>query len=525
MEKIDAILNKITDNKYGFVYKSALYDSKKGICTIEIVYKDGILLSESDKQKCYEAIKKELGNYTYDIHYTKNFLSKGTIKTFIKTYAKINYVSIKLQVQSVELGEINLVKLAIAEEQEEYVKNQKILQDISKALSDRFMAKFKVVASYLPNMIDFSVLNEKEDILITEKVISVSDKKVVYGNEIDNDASYIRDSRKPGKIVTICGKIQDIKVLWTKPRVKDGQNAKEVFDYFKRDVPEKERIEAGQKPYYKIRLQDFTGEIDVFAYPKKEEKHTISELSFGNAIIATGEVKDDNYFGINVRAQSINLCKLPEIWEEQIDYQPEKPYYEFVKPENMEYTNQVGLFSMFDTPKVAPYLANNEIVVFDFETTGLKPYEGDKIVEIGAVKVVNGAIVQSFRTLVNPEMHIPAESSAVHKIFDKDVVGAPKAEEALQDFYKFTRGAILVGYNVAFDYSFLMTQGKQSRYNFDNKTYDCLDLARRSIKGLKNYKLATVAKELGVSLENAHSALADTIATAEVFIKLADNIK
>ncbi|MBQ8468742.1 MAG: ribonuclease H-like domain-containing protein [Clostridia bacterium] len=526
MEKIDQLLNNLTGGKYDFVYKSAVLDSKTGVCTIEIFYKDGTILTQADKEKCNKALAETLGNYKYDIHYTKNFLSEGTIKTFVRAYAKSNYVSVKLQVNSVELGKSNLVSLTIAEEQEQYVKSQKILQDISKALSERFMARFNVVANYQPNMIDFSVIEKQEEpTIISEKVISVTDKKVLMGEEIEGDATYIRDSRNSGVTVTICGKIQDTKMLWTKPKVKPGQNAKDVIDYFKRDVPTSERLEAGQKPYYKFKIQDFTGEIDVFAYPKQEEQEAFASIFETRSAIVRGEVKDDNYFGIHIRATSVSECKLPDVWEEKIDYKKEKPYYEFVKPENMEYTNQVGLFSMFDAPKVAPYLANNEIVVFDFETTGLKPYEGDKIVEIGAVKVINGAIVQSFRTLVNPEMHIPEASSAVHKIYDKDVVNAPKAAEALQDFYKFTRGAVLVGYNVNFDYSFLMTQGKQAQYNFDNKTYDCLDLARRSVKGLKNYKLGTIAKELGVSLENAHSALADTIATAEVFIKLADNIK
>ena len=174
-----------------------------------------------------------------------------------------------------------------------------------------------------------------------------------------------------------------------------------------------------------------------------------------------------------------------------------------------------------DERKVAPFFKDKQIVVFDFETTGFKAYEGDKIVEIGAVKIIDGAIVESFRTLVNPERQIPAESTAVHHITDKDVVNAPKAAQALQDFYKFTKGCLLVGYNVGFDYSFLSKQGKDCGYIFDNKVFDCYRLAQKHVKKTKNYKLITVAKELGVNLENAHSALYDTIATAEVLIKLA----
>lgn len=119
-------------------------------------------------------------------------------------------------------------------------------------------------------------------------------------------------------------------------------------------------------------------------------------------------------------------------------------------------------------------------------------------------------------------MKIGEEAMKIHHITQDMVAGKLKAEQVLQDFYKFTRGCVLTGYNVGFDLGFLIKQGKESRYNFDNPTFDIYhDLSLKYIKGLKNYKLGTVAKYLGVSLDNAHSALDDTIATAEVMIKLA----
>jgi DNA polymerase III epsilon subunit family exonuclease len=290
-------------------------------------------------------------------------------------------------------------------------------------------------------------------------------------------------------------------------------------------IPEEERLNAGQKRIYRFVLEDFTGEISGVFFPKKGEEDLLEKVAENSTVIVCGDIKDVSLFGISIRIKSLSFCTLPDEWEEKIDYKKEKSYYEYVFPEDMVYTDQVGLFSLGGEPEVAPYLKQHDIVVFDFETTGKYPYGGDKIIEIGAVKVINGAITQKFHTLVDPKMHIPEESTLIHHLTDADVAGAITADKALQDFYKFTRGCVLSGYNiVGFDCHFLNIEGKQSRYNFDNPVIDVYPLAQRNVKGIKNYKLGTVSKALGVTLDNAHSALYDTIATAEVLIKLAKYI-
>lgn len=121
---------------------------------------------------------------------------------------------------------------------------------------------------------------------------------------------------------------------------------------------------------------------------------------------------------------------------------------------------------------------------------------------------------------------IPAESSAISGIVDDDVKDAPIDSMVLQDFYKFTRNSIIIGYNILnFDNAFLLGQGKKSRWNFDNEFEDVYKLAQKYVKGVKNYKLGTIASHLGVTLDNAHRAVYDALATAEVFIKIAEQIK
>ena len=161
--------------------------------------------------------------------------------------------------------------------------------------------------------------------------------------------------------------------------------------------------------------------------------------------------------------------------------------------------------------------------MFDFETTGLNLNGSDKIIEIGAVKVVKGKIVEKFECFVNPEMHIPLDASKVHGIYDKDVKDAYAYDQVLADFYKFTRNCYLSGYNIkGFDMVFLKHFGKLSGYNFDNPLLDVYPLAQKLVIGVKNYKLGTVCEKMGVLLDNAHRAVYDTIATAELLIKLTE---
>ncbi|MFA6766728.1 MAG: exonuclease domain-containing protein, partial [Clostridia bacterium] len=156
-------------------------------------------------------------------------------------------------------------------------------------------------------------------------------------------------------------------------------------------------------------------------------------------------------------------------------------------------------------------------VIFDLETTGIGT--ADKITEIGAVKMKDGKIVGIFETLVNPEMKLSDNIIELTGITNDMVEGAPKFEEVVADFYKFTRGAVLVAHNTRFDLDFLRKQALPLLYNFDNDSLDTMMIAQQYMK-LKNYKLKTVCKEFGVEIENAHRALNDAIATARVFKKL-----
>ena len=163
-------------------------------------------------------------------------------------------------------------------------------------------------------------------------------------------------------------------------------------------------------------------------------------------------------------------------------------------------------------------------VVFDLETTGLSP-EKNRIIEIGAVKVENGKITDRFSSFVNPDVPIPYEIEKLTGINDNMVLAAPFIEEALPKFLEFCGDAVLVGHNASFDVSFIAHNCARQEIPFSPTVVDTVALAQLLLPNLSRFKLDTVAKALGVSLENHHRAVDDAGATAEIFVKFAEMLK
>ncbi len=163
-------------------------------------------------------------------------------------------------------------------------------------------------------------------------------------------------------------------------------------------------------------------------------------------------------------------------------------------------------------------------VVFDLETTGFSP-DKNKIIEIGAVKVVGGVITDRFSTFVNPEVPIPFRIEELTSIKDDMVIDAPKIEEILPEFMKFCEGAIMVAHNAEFDMSFIKKNCKNQGIEREFTIIDTVALARILLPNLNRFKLDTVAKALNVSLENHHRAVDDAACTAEIFVKFIEMLK
>ena len=165
-----------------------------------------------------------------------------------------------------------------------------------------------------------------------------------------------------------------------------------------------------------------------------------------------------------------------------------------------------------ERPTDQPY--DGPIVVLDFESTGLNTGSA-RIIEIGAVKLEKGTIVDSFQELVDPGEPLSAKITEITGITDVMLSGKPRAAEMLPKFMDFIGDCPIAAHNSAFDAALLRTELRRLGRNYDNPVMDTLTYARKLYPSLKSFRLGALCKHLGVSLKNAHRAVHDATATAQ----------
>lgn len=176
-------------------------------------------------------------------------------------------------------------------------------------------------------------------------------------------------------------------------------------------------------------------------------------------------------------------------------------------------------------------LDETPIVVLDTETTGLHPGLGDRVVEIGGLRIEGGQEVAQFDRLIYPERPMNPEASAINKIYDADLAGQPTFRDIADDFQAFIDGAVLVAHNAVFDANFLGTemfiagraQAELREPALANPWICTLQLARRRFYFGRN-NLGTIARRLQVRTGRAHRALADVYTTAAILKAMAHQL-
>nr|WP_300004579.1 PolC-type DNA polymerase III [Tissierella sp.] len=205
-------------------------------------------------------------------------------------------------------------------------------------------------------------------------------------------------------------------------------------------------------------------------------------------------------------------------------------------PEAMEMSQKLGIKIIYG---VEGYLVNdkkeiisgleadkdyNEFVVFDIETTGLSAIN-DSITEIGAIKVKDGEVIDTFSQLVNPERGIPEFITKLTGITDEMVADKPNIEKIIPSFHEFIDGSVLIAHNASFDVGFIRENLKRVDLELSNPILDTLELSRAVFPDLKNHKLNTLSKYLDIQLDNHHRAVDDAKATKDIFLKIMDLLK
>ena len=172
-------------------------------------------------------------------------------------------------------------------------------------------------------------------------------------------------------------------------------------------------------------------------------------------------------------------------------------------------------------------LSELSYTVFDTETTGLHPSDGDEIIQIGAVRIVNARLLrqETFDRLVDPRRPVRPESTAIHGLDDARLRGQPGAETVLPEFYGFAADTVLVAHNAAFDMRFLELKEATLALRFSQPVLDTLLLSAVVHPNQESHRLEAIAERLGVVIEVRHQALDDAMVTGEIFLKLLPLLK
>ncbi len=329
-----------------------------------------------------------------------------------------------------------------------------------------------------------------EEFVLAPRFFEVEDYHPLDGAEVKR-AIYIADLEKEIENVSVCGELTYLE----------------------------ERQSKSRKPYFSLTVADKTGSLRARYFPRKASLEKLRALAQGTSVCLTG---DNELFGgsLSFRVKAVDFGRPKEGFvPEERPSRPVPARYRTVFPSPETDYIQADLFGASPLPEE---FIKGKFVVFDLETTGLNNTPGtgsmDRIIEVGAVKIEGGAIIEKFSTFVSCPTKLSAEIVSLTGITDEMLVGAPEVGDVLADFYKFTAGCTLVGHNVNFDYRFIRYYGEKEGFLFEQKQIDTVAFAQSMLR-LSNYKLNTVADHFGFTF-NHHRAFDDAFVTAKIFIEL-----
>lgn len=201
--------------------------------------------------------------------------------------------------------------------------------------------------------------------------------------------------------------------------------------------------------------------------------------------------------------------------------------FEVSQTQNDEGRPEFYDFDLFQTTDQSSALDERSLsdliyTVFDTETTGLNPSEGDQIIQIGAARCVNGKLLrhECFEQLIDPGRLIPAATIPIHGITQDMVKGKPKITEVLPAFHAFAQDTVLVAHNAAFDMRFLQLQERNTGLKFDHPVLDTLLLSAVVHPNQESHRLEAIAERFDITVLGRHTALGDALVTAEVWLRL-----
>ena len=280
--------------------------------------------------------------------------------------------------------------------------------------------------------------------------------------------------------------------------------------------------------YGAIKINDFTVKRVDTSPEKRVELHCHTKLSDMDGVADVKDLikraKDWGHTSLAITDHGV-VQGFTEAWHA---LQKLEGKFSFKEPFDFKMIYGVEAYLVDDLKKVVTNSAGQSLdssyVIFDLETTGFSP-ELNNIIEIGAVKVKDGKIIDRFSAFVNPKEPIPFRIEQLTGINDSMVINAPGIETVLPEFLDFSKDCVMVAHNADFDTSFIIKKAHLLGLKPEFTIVDTVSMARILLPQLNRFKLDTVAKALNISLENHHRAVDDAECTAYIFLKFAEMLK
>lgn len=526
-------------------------------------------ITPAEKSKLNDAFNKKIGDYcSFDLCFYKEVVD-ASVEEITTTYwmdvismvsaeipvAKDFLLSSKLEIKENEIKICNNNEFVI-----KILRGKDLERALSSVIRDIFGRKCNVILHHDGTIVTQDYFNKKEqenitiikNTVVTTEVKEVNNTKtnvqssamsedVIMGKDIRDEIISINSIDEASGVVTIQGEIFKTKII-------DTRSGKKIITF---------------------NITDLKGSITVKCFPKpKDMDRVLEEINEGLFCKVRGEAVNDAY-AREVVIMARDIVKASK--SEKLDDAKEKRvelhlHTQMSSMDGVSSTSKLiaraakwghnaiaitdhGVVQAFpeamDAAKkykikvlygVEAYFVDDGVpivqgckaqdirgsfVVLDIETTGFSPTE-DKIIEIGAVKICNGKIVDTFSTFVNPNRNIPYKIQELTGINPSMVENAPKIEEIIEEFIGFAGDSVLVAHNASFDISFIRKVCTDMNIQLDNAIMDTIPLAKFLFPELKRYKLDIVAKHLGINLENHHRAIDDAKATAQILLKCFD---
>ena len=470
-------------------------------------YEDYDSVTAEDRQKIDSAVKLMFADFsTVKTIYRKNLLSEDAISALVRRYIGENNRAL-LTILSKENTEISASEDGISIVFSVPTATRSLLESSGfiDNLKSYLMSNYDCDVSVSTEVAESIVVNEHADeeikaIVVDDHIVSYKLGHRICGGEIRRSPKYISTFKEPEKNVCIVGEVGSMM----------------------RAVSRKSGF-----VYYAFTLGDTTAVMNCRYFTRSKDKGVLDVVNDGDSVIVSGDLNEDSYSGgltLNVRTMWTCTIDYSSIIVKKTNVKLPKPYRE-LKPEKVEL---VGQGDLFDSGEITPMLKGKTFVVFDLETTDLDT-ESCSIVEICGVKIVDGAITSYISTLVDPCRHIPESASETNHIYDDDVKDAPYIEDVLPKFAEWVGNAALVAHNgFSYDFKILDRVGAEMGISFaGNARYDTIlmSVAWHEKSGTRSkLNLTAMCKEFGIDLTNAHRAYFDTVATAQLFIKLSEKM-